>query len=289
MSEKGLNVETSSSGSLARWFKFDQFEPESAVTSNFVSPLVLAVIRGIIFIYSFVALWIDVANAIINNQMSTYFCFFTHLTFIGLISYQAVGYSPKRLGTALYHSIYYLCTPFPHKPASFTNQHWLFTYLYWVLYDTVVTFKYHLGPRRFLGTALRPADPQRRQLVAVVRQRIRPRPDLRDDADRRSPEPHASHYEALSFRFRHHPILHVRNLDYSRDSWLLGLPLPFLEPRPYRGGVVPRRGGISDTLLPWPSVHPPAAGLHWVEGKRDVRGEAHRHDPADDPGGAGVS
>ncbi|KAK4512605.1 uncharacterized protein ATC70_003308 [Mucor velutinosus] len=114
---------TPSNYAVFRWFGFDQFVPEHAVTSHWVSSKTFLIIRSILTLYSTVVLWTD-----IGTSGGIFFQYFTSMTFIGLHAYQI---------TSLVHHIRYLYT----KDISFfVNQPTVLNYLYVYLYSTVVTF-----------------------------------------------------------------------------------------------------------------------------------------------------
>ncbi|KAI8144036.1 hypothetical protein BJV82DRAFT_667875 [Fennellomyces sp. T-0311] len=120
----------SSNSKIIQWFKMDQFEPERAVTSYFVSPKTLLMIRIPLVLYSVIVMWADIGTAIADNEFKHYFAYFTRFTFVGLHAY---------LVTSFCHHVRYLrCQP--SHPASFFNQSAILNYLYVWLYHTVVTF-----------------------------------------------------------------------------------------------------------------------------------------------------
>ncbi|KAF9412086.1 hypothetical protein BGZ94_001147 [Podila epigama] len=114
---------------IVRLLKFDRFEPERIVTSNWVGPKVLAAIRFAETIYVWtviISIWITSTSA------SSYLKYFTNLTFFGL-------------------SVYFLCTSiwtigYLRQPTSEraqwihrTGSGWL-GYLHWLLYSTIITY-----------------------------------------------------------------------------------------------------------------------------------------------------
>ncbi|KAI8393890.1 uncharacterized protein BYT42DRAFT_609654 [Radiomyces spectabilis] len=114
---------------IVRWFRFDQFVPERAVTSNFVSSKTLLWIRVPLALYSIIVFWADIIWNIQIGEFHRYFAYFTHLTFIGLHAY---------FMTTLYHHVRYLSAS--HRPLSFHQQPAILNYLYIYLYHTLVTF-----------------------------------------------------------------------------------------------------------------------------------------------------
>ncbi|CDS08023.1 hypothetical protein LRAMOSA01972 [Lichtheimia ramosa] len=115
---------------IIRWFGFDQFEPERAVTSYWVSPSMLCLIRVPITLYSTIVIWTNIGYTTTQGGMKDFFGYFTNLTYIGLHAY---------LVTALFHSICYLRTP-ERYPRSFFIQPTVINYLYVYLYHTVLVF-----------------------------------------------------------------------------------------------------------------------------------------------------
>ena len=85
-----------SNNTIIQWFGLDQFEPERAVSSNFVSSKTLFIIRVPLVLYSFVVLWIDIIWSIKTDQFRHFFAYFTDLTFIGLNAYLVVIWFSKR-------------------------------------------------------------------------------------------------------------------------------------------------------------------------------------------------
>ncbi|KAI8970081.1 hypothetical protein BDF20DRAFT_915945 [Mycotypha africana] len=70
-----------------RWFGFDQFIPEQAVTSYWVSAKVFFTIRFVCALYSTIVFWTSLGNSISNGEGQKFFTAFTNLTFVGLHSY----------------------------------------------------------------------------------------------------------------------------------------------------------------------------------------------------------
>ncbi|CAO3618965.1 unnamed protein product [Cunninghamella blakesleeana] len=112
-----------------QWFRFDQFQPERAVTSYFVSTKTLLYIRVIQFLYSGAVQWASVYWMATQFEFKHYFAYFTYLTFIGLHAYFMV---------TLYHHIQYIRSD--QRPVSLLYQYPILNYLYVYLYHTVVTF-----------------------------------------------------------------------------------------------------------------------------------------------------
>ncbi|KAG0178108.1 hypothetical protein DFQ28_003295 [Apophysomyces sp. BC1034] len=116
---------------VIRWFGFDRFVPEQAVTSHWVSSKTFLFIRLPILLYSIIVIWTDIGITASEGDGSRFFAYFTHLTFIGLHAY---------LVTATYHHVRYLLIN-PRRPASFLDQPTIINYLYVYLYHTIITFK----------------------------------------------------------------------------------------------------------------------------------------------------
>ncbi|CAO3653847.1 unnamed protein product [Mucor hiemalis] len=109
---------------ILRWFGFDQFVPETAVTSHWISSKALFAIRLILAVYTTITMWVNIG---VSKSGKT-FAFFTTLTFVGLHAYNV---------TACVHHFRYL----RNKNMNFMlNQPSFLNYLYVYLYCTVVTF-----------------------------------------------------------------------------------------------------------------------------------------------------
>ena len=78
----------SSNNAIIRWFGFDQFVPETAVTSHWVSSKMFFAIRFILALYTTIVLWVDIG---VTNS-GRFFAYFTTLTFIGLHAYLIVSF-----------------------------------------------------------------------------------------------------------------------------------------------------------------------------------------------------
>ncbi|KAI8342115.1 hypothetical protein BC941DRAFT_415400 [Chlamydoabsidia padenii] len=111
-----------------RWFGFDQFVPERAVTSYWLPTRLLLAIRIITMLYSTATMYASIAQSAINHDFNTYFGYFTHLTFVGLHAY---------LVTIVYHHVRYVWSG---NLDSFFKQPTTVNYLFVYLYHTVITF-----------------------------------------------------------------------------------------------------------------------------------------------------
>lgn len=80
-------VVASSSSSIVQWFGFDQFQPERAVTSNFISCRTFLYIRAVLVLYSGAVQWASLWWMASHDGLAHYFAFFTYYTFIGLHFY----------------------------------------------------------------------------------------------------------------------------------------------------------------------------------------------------------
>ncbi|KAI9314527.1 hypothetical protein BX666DRAFT_1967542 [Dichotomocladium elegans] len=116
---------------IIRWFGFDQFVPELAVTSFWVSPKTLLFLRFFVTLYSAVVIWADIGRTAQYHGFNTFFGYFTNLTFIGLHAY---------LVTAFYHNVRYVMVKPQHNPSSFFDQPSFLNYAYVYLYHTIVVF-----------------------------------------------------------------------------------------------------------------------------------------------------
>ncbi|KAI8060300.1 hypothetical protein BC940DRAFT_350671 [Gongronella butleri] len=119
----------SSKGRLVQWFGFDQFQPERAMTSHFISVNALLAVRVVLVLYSGAVQWASIYWMATHFQFERYFAYFTYLTFIGLHAYFV---------TTLYHQVRYLLAT--RRPVSFLFQWPCLNYLYVYLYHTVITF-----------------------------------------------------------------------------------------------------------------------------------------------------
>ncbi|CEG76173.1 hypothetical protein RMATCC62417_11106 [Rhizopus microsporus] len=148
-----------SNNTIIQWFGLDQFEPERAVSSNFVSSKTLFIIRLPLVLYSFVVLWIDIIWSIKTDQFRHFFAYFTDLTFIGLTAY---------LVTTQYHHAKYLwfTSSSSQRPNSFLDQTPVLNYLYVYLYHTIIVFNIQtpvvfwalLAQERLFNAHLSPID-----------------------------------------------------------------------------------------------------------------------------------
>ncbi|CAO3608773.1 unnamed protein product [Cunninghamella blakesleeana] len=118
--------------SFFRWFGFDLFQPERAVTSYWIPSKVFLVIRLVICIYSTIVMWGNLGNSAISYKKEDtpfiFFGFFTNLTFIGLHAYYV---------TVCYHHVRYILSK---NLDSFFKQPTAINYLFVYLYHTVITF-----------------------------------------------------------------------------------------------------------------------------------------------------
>lgn len=92
MSPRDDRLPTSNS-SIVQWFKLDQFVPERAVTSHFISSKALLYLRIPLVLYSTIALWADIGISLATNEFHHYFAYFTRFTFVGLNAYLIVSNS----------------------------------------------------------------------------------------------------------------------------------------------------------------------------------------------------
>ncbi|KAI1318385.1 hypothetical protein EDD11_006723 [Mortierella claussenii] len=114
--------------SITRMLRLEHFEPNRIVTSNLVSPLTLAVIRGLEFLYvlaATISVWITADSAL------DYFKYFTHLTYFGLMSYL--------LASTLW-GVFYLRQPESERAQWIKGGSPWWGYTHWLLYSTVVTY-----------------------------------------------------------------------------------------------------------------------------------------------------
>lgn len=74
-----------------RWFGFDQFQPERAVTSHWIPTEAFLGIRILTVLYSTVIQWASIAKSALQHSFNIYFGYFTNLTFIGLHAYLVVS------------------------------------------------------------------------------------------------------------------------------------------------------------------------------------------------------
>ncbi|KAI8889416.1 hypothetical protein K501DRAFT_329206 [Backusella circina FSU 941] len=117
-----------SSSSFIRWFGIDDFIPEKATTSYWMSTKAFFAIRLIVTLYSTIIMWTDIGTSAKAGTFSGFFAFFTNMTFIGLHAY---------LVTALFHHVVYLKDG---RPSFFFYQKSFLNYLYVYLYHTIIVF-----------------------------------------------------------------------------------------------------------------------------------------------------
>ncbi|GAA5817183.1 hypothetical protein MFLAVUS_010725 [Mucor flavus] len=117
-----------SNNAVIRWFRFDQFVPETAVTSHWVSSKTFFTIRSVLALYSFIVMWVNIGFTASEGNGDSFFAFFTNLTFVGLHAY---------LITATVHHFRYLHNK---NVNSFLDQYAVLNYLYVFLYCTVISF-----------------------------------------------------------------------------------------------------------------------------------------------------
>ncbi|KAG0290614.1 hypothetical protein BGZ96_005927 [Linnemannia gamsii] len=115
---------------ITKHLKLDHFEPDRIVTSNLVRPLTLAILRGLICLYTLiviVSVWVTAESA------SEYLKFFTNLTYFGLVVY---------LVCSTIWSVNYLRQPTSSRAAWLKSGSPWWGYLHWLLYSTVVTYHF---------------------------------------------------------------------------------------------------------------------------------------------------
>ncbi|KAI8064191.1 hypothetical protein BC940DRAFT_306388 [Gongronella butleri] len=114
--------------SFIRWFGFDLFQPERAVTSYWLPTRVFLGIRLFLCLWITIVLWMDIGMNAHNGTGKTFFAFFTNLTYIGLNAYYV---------TSCYHHVASLMYK-DHR--SFFKQPTVLNYLYVYLYHTIIVF-----------------------------------------------------------------------------------------------------------------------------------------------------
>ncbi|CAB5368013.1 unnamed protein product [Rhizophagus irregularis] len=114
---------------FAKFFHYKDFDSEKSVTSWFISPKILLIIRGIIALYAWIILIGQFVNSATYGGAGDFFKFFTNLSFVGLTAY---------FTTAFYHSYRYVTKN--NKPVSFQNQPNILNWLFWLLYHTMTHF-----------------------------------------------------------------------------------------------------------------------------------------------------
>jgi hypothetical protein len=80
-----------SRSSFIRWFGIDDFIPEKATTSYWMSSKAFFAIRFIVALYSTIVMWIDIGFSAKVGTFQGFFAFFTNMTFIGLHAYLIVS------------------------------------------------------------------------------------------------------------------------------------------------------------------------------------------------------
>lgn len=115
---------------IVKHLKLDHFEPDRIVTSNLVRPLTLAILRGLVCLYTLiviVSVWVTAESA------SDYLKFFTNLTYFGLVVY---------LVCSTIWSINYLRQPLTARATWLKSGSPWWGYAHWLLYSTVVTYHF---------------------------------------------------------------------------------------------------------------------------------------------------
>lgn len=84
---------------IIRWFGFDQFVPERAVTSYWVSSKTFFIVRFIVTLYSTVVFWTYLGLLASFADVKGFFSAFTTLTFIGLHAYLVVSHRFEHAST----------------------------------------------------------------------------------------------------------------------------------------------------------------------------------------------
>lgn len=110
---------------LKNFFHYNDFDAKKSVTSWFISPKSLLIIRGIICLYSWIVLIGKTVNYAMNYDAISYLTYFTHFSYIGLVAYFTL--------TAFCHSYGYV-------RKNKIPQHKLFNWLFWLLYHTLAHF-----------------------------------------------------------------------------------------------------------------------------------------------------
>ncbi|RIA94007.1 hypothetical protein C1645_873718 [Glomus cerebriforme] len=124
---KENKIDNNKSSKIKNFFHCNDFDETKSLTSWFISPKILFIFRGIIFLYSWIVLIGQFVNSAIGQGAGDFFKFFTNLSFIGLTAY---------FTTAFYHSYRHVTKK--HKPLS--NQSKILNWLFWLLYHTTVHF-----------------------------------------------------------------------------------------------------------------------------------------------------
>ncbi|KAI1311952.1 hypothetical protein EDD11_003232 [Mortierella claussenii] len=115
-------------GAVAKALRLDHFEPDRIVTSNIVRPLTLAILRGILMLYTLIVIvtvWATSKSAV------GYLMYFTNLTYFGLAVY---------LVCSTIWSIGYLRQPVDERAQWLKDRSPWWGWAHWLLYSTVVTF-----------------------------------------------------------------------------------------------------------------------------------------------------
>ncbi|KAL1925514.1 uncharacterized protein VTP21DRAFT_397 [Calcarisporiella thermophila] len=114
---------------LSRFFALSSFDPERCVTTWAGPPWLLLIVRLVIMAYSLTAI---ITSWILERQRPyRFWVFFTNLTYTGLVLYFLA---------ASIHSLIYVLRPKPRVPSSFLRQPRPFSYAFWFLYETLITF-----------------------------------------------------------------------------------------------------------------------------------------------------
>lgn len=82
---------TTASTSKIYNFFLGQYDPDTSVTSHFVQPIVLLVLRSILALYAFITIVISITYDCIAGQGNLWMDYFTHLSYLSLMVYLAVS------------------------------------------------------------------------------------------------------------------------------------------------------------------------------------------------------
>jgi hypothetical protein len=76
---------------FVNFFHYKDFDAKKSVTSWFISPKILLIIRGIIALYAWIIFLIQFIESITYGGADDFFKFFTNLCFVGLTAYFTVS------------------------------------------------------------------------------------------------------------------------------------------------------------------------------------------------------
>src|SRR4051812_1497656 len=78
------------SSKVKNFFRYDNFDGKRSVTSWFISPKALLIIRGIICLYFWIVMISKFTYVSVNEGVDNFFKYLTDFSFVGLVAYFTV-------------------------------------------------------------------------------------------------------------------------------------------------------------------------------------------------------